>query len=90
MRDLHELPKLRDGLSYLYVEHGRVEQKQKAVEFVDKEGGCTMIPAAALAVLLLGPGTSITHPAAWSSGWGRMVPAVTPRAAARPARRTTC
>jgi len=62
MRDLHELPKLRDGLSYLYVEHGRIKQKYKAVEFVD-ENGRTMIPAAALAVLMLGPGTSITHAA---------------------------
>jgi CRISPR-associated protein Cas1 len=63
MRDLRELPKLRDGLSYLYVEHGRVEQKYKAVEFVDKNGGATMVPAAALAVLMLGPGTTITHAA---------------------------
>ena len=63
MRDLHELPKLRDGLSYLYLEHGRIEQKHKAVEVVDKEKGRTMIPAAALAVLMLGPGTSITHAA---------------------------
>ena len=62
MRDLHELPKLRDGLSYLYVEHCRVEQKYKAVESVDKRGR-TMIPAAALAVLMLGPGTAITHAA---------------------------
>jgi CRISPR-associated protein Cas1 len=60
MRDLHELPKLRDSMSYLYLEHGRVEQKYKAVEFVD-ENGRTMIPAAALTVLMLGPGTSITH-----------------------------
>jgi len=62
MRDLHELPKLRDSLSYLYLEHGRIEQKYKAVEFLDEEGR-TMIPAAALTVLMLGPGTSITHAA---------------------------
>ena len=62
MRDLHELPKLRDSLSYLYVEHGRIEQKYKAVELLDEEGR-TMIPAAALTVLMLGPGTSITHAA---------------------------
>jgi CRISPR-associated protein Cas1 len=62
MRDLHELPKLRDGLSYLYVERCRIEQKHKAVEFMDKEGR-TMVPAAALAVLMLGPGTAITHAA---------------------------
>ena len=63
MRDLHELPKLRDGLSFLYLEHGRIEQKHRAVEVIDKEKGRTMIPAAALAVLMLGPGTSITHAA---------------------------
>ncbi|MFQ5614489.1 MAG: type I-E CRISPR-associated endonuclease Cas1e [Anaerolineae bacterium] len=63
MRDLRELPKLRDSLSYLYLEHGRVEQKYKAVEFVDAEGGLTLVPAANLGVLLLGPGTTITHAA---------------------------
>lgn len=68
MRDLRELPKLRDGLSYLYLEHGRVEQKYKAVEFVDKNGGCTMVPAAALGVLMLGPGTTITHAAVKALG----------------------
>lgn len=62
MRDLHELPKLRDSLSYLYLEHVRVQQKYKAVECIDKEGR-TMIPAAALSVLMLGPGTAITHAA---------------------------
>jgi CRISPR-associated protein Cas1 len=62
MRDLHELPKLRDSLSYLYLERGRIKQKHKAVEFFD-ENGRTMIPAAALCVLMLGPGISITHAA---------------------------
>ena len=63
IRDLHELPKLRDGLSYLYLEHCIVEQKYKAVEAIDKEHGRTLLPAAALAVLMLGPGTSISHEA---------------------------
>jgi CRISPR-associated protein Cas1 len=62
MRDLHELPKLRDSLSYLYVERVRIEQKHKAVELLD-ERGRTMVPAAALSVLLAGPGTTITHAA---------------------------
>jgi CRISPR-associated protein Cas1 len=62
IQDLHELPKFRDGLSYLYLEHGRIDQAQKAIEFFDKEGR-VMVPAAALAVLLLGPGTAITHEA---------------------------
>ena len=62
IRDLHILPKLRDGLSYLYLEHGRIEQAQKAVEFIDQNGR-THIPASSLAVLMLGPGTAITHEA---------------------------
>jgi CRISPR-associated protein Cas1 len=62
VRDLHELPKLRDSMSYLYLEQVRVQQKYKAVEAIDKEGR-TMIPAAALSVLMLGPGTTITHAA---------------------------
>lgn len=62
LRDLHELPKLRDGLSYLYLEHGKIDQAQKAIEFFNKDGR-VLIPVASLAVLLLGPGTSITHEA---------------------------
>lgn len=62
MRDLHELPKLRDSLSYLYVEHAVLNRKHSAVEYIDAEGA-VLIPVAALSVLLLGPGTSITHAA---------------------------
>ena len=62
MRDLHELPKLRDGLSYLYVEHCSVEQEGASVSLWDKEGRA-QVPAAALGVLMLGPGTSISHAA---------------------------
>ncbi len=63
MRNLQELPKLRDSLSYLYLEHGRLEQNRKSVAFVDKNGGYTPIPAANLSVLLMGPGTTVTHAA---------------------------
>lgn len=62
IRDLHELPKFRDGLSYLYLEHGKIDQAQRAISFHDKNGK-VMVPVSALAVLLLGPGTSITHEA---------------------------
>lgn len=62
MRNLRELPKFRDGLSYIYVEKGRVEQQDKAVAWWGPEG-IVAIPAASLAVLLLGPGTTITHAA---------------------------
>jgi CRISPR-associated protein Cas1 len=62
MQDLHELPKLRDSLSYLYVEHAMVDKKDSSIEFIQKEGR-TQAPVAALCVLMLGPGTSISHAA---------------------------
>lgn len=62
MQDLHELPKLRDSLSYLYVEHAILDKKQQAVESVQADGR-TLIPVSNLSVLMLGPGTSITHAA---------------------------
>jgi CRISPR-associated protein Cas1 len=61
-RNLRELPKFRDGLSYLYVERAVIEQEAKAVALYD-ERGVTFVPAAALGVLFLGPGTRITHAA---------------------------
>jgi len=63
MQDLHELPKLRDSLSYLYVEHAVLNQKDHAIEYIRQDEGRVMIPVAALSVLLLGPGTKITHAA---------------------------
>jgi len=62
LRDLHILPKFRDGLSYLYVEHCRIEQEGKAIALWDSEG-MTSVPCASLALLMLGPGTNISHAA---------------------------
>lgn len=62
MQNLHQLPKLRDSLSYLYVEHAVIEREDNAVLFM-QETGQTTVPAANLSLLLLGPGTSITHAA---------------------------
>ncbi len=57
---LRDLPKVRDSLSFLYVEYGHVEQSRLGVEFVNRLGQVP-IPAASLSSLLLGPGTTITH-----------------------------
>lgn len=62
MQDLHELPKLRDSLSYLYIQHAIIDKKQHAIEYVNKDGR-TPVPISNLSLLLLGPGTSITHAA---------------------------
>ena len=62
LKDLHELPKVRDSWSYLYVEHCRIDQDAKAIALHDANGK-TSIPCASLTTLMLGPGTSITHAA---------------------------
>lgn len=59
-KDLHILPKVRDSWSYLYVEHSVIEQDEKAIAVIDKEGR-TQVPCASLSLLMLGPGTKITH-----------------------------
>lgn len=59
-RNLQILPRFADGLTYLYVEDARIDRYDHAVAAWDKEG-MTPIPCASLAVLLLGPGTAITH-----------------------------
>lgn len=61
-RDLHELPKLRDSLSYIYVEKAIVERDENAIVLI-REGERVAVPISSVTVLLLGPGTSITHAA---------------------------
>lgn len=61
-KDLHILPRVKDSLTYLYVEHCRVEQEDKAIALYDAQGK-TPVPCASLSTLILGPGTNITHAA---------------------------
>lgn len=60
--NFRDLPKLRDSISFLYLERGRLEQTHLGVEHVDKHGR-TLLPVAGLTTLLLGPGTTVTHAA---------------------------
>jgi len=60
--DLRTLPKLRDGLTYVYFERCIVEQEGMSIA-VFSESERIQVPAAALGVLILGPGASITHAA---------------------------
>ncbi len=62
MKDLHLLPRVRDSWSFLYVEHCRIDQEDKAIAIQDKRGK-TPVPCATLTTLMLGPGTTITHAA---------------------------
>ena len=61
-KDLRILPKLRDSLSFLYVEHAIVEQDHLAIVRIQGSER-TPIPIAAITTLMLGPGVSITHAA---------------------------
>lgn len=61
-KDLQELPKLRDSISYIYVEHAIIEQSDLSIVIIQADGRVP-IPVASLTCLLIGPGTSITHAA---------------------------
>ena len=60
LKNLQELPKLKDSISYLYLEHAVIEQNDTAIVAIQKQGR-TPIPIAGMTCLLLGPGTSVTH-----------------------------
>ena len=57
---LTELPVISDRMTFIYLEHCRISREDGAVTVRDLEG-TVYIPAAAVTVLLLGPGTEITH-----------------------------
>ena len=61
-KDLHELPKLRDSISYLYFEHAIIEQEDSSIVVIQEEGRIP-VPIASVTCLLLGPGTRVTHAA---------------------------
>jgi CRISP-associated protein Cas1 len=62
LRDLHVLPRVEDGWTFLYVQQCRIEQEGKSIS-VWEETGRTPVPCAALSLLMLGPGSTITHAA---------------------------
>lgn len=62
VQDLHLLIRFGDGWSFLYLEHCSIDKEHRAVEVVT-ENGRVPVPCANLALLMLGPGVSITHAA---------------------------
>ena len=58
--DLQALPQVKDRMTFLYLEHCTLERQGGAITVKD-ENGVVHIPAAAISVLLLGPGTRVTH-----------------------------
>jgi len=62
MRTLHELPRFRDRWSYLYLEMGRLDVDANGLVFHQGEDRIP-IPIDQLAVVMLGPGSTVTHAA---------------------------
>lgn len=57
---LKELPRIGDRVSFIYIEHAKINRQHSAITVTDNTG-IVKIPAAMVGVLLLGPGTDISH-----------------------------
>ena len=55
-----ELARVSERITFLYIEHAKIHRLDSAIKVTDKEG-IVFIPAALISVLMLGPGTEITH-----------------------------
>ncbi len=58
--ELQALPPVRDRISFLYLEHCVLNRQDGAVTVTDIRG-TVHVPAASIGVLMLGPGTKVTH-----------------------------
>lgn len=58
--DLTELPRIGDRVSFIYLEHAKIHRQDGAITVSDSRG-TVRIPVAMIGVLLLGPGTDISH-----------------------------
>lgn len=58
--EINELGRIQDRVSFLYLEHARVNRQDSAVTVTDQRG-TVFIPSAMVNVLMLGPGVDITH-----------------------------
>ena len=58
--ELQALPKIRDRISFIYLEHCVLNRQGGAITITDVRG-TVHVPAASISVLLLGPGTKVTH-----------------------------
>lgn len=57
------LPQIKDKYPFLYLERGRLEIDDSSIKWIDSTNNVVPLPVATLNVLLLGPGTSVTHDA---------------------------
>ena len=60
---LETLTPARERWTPLYLEHGRIEVDDASVKWIGADRTVMRLPVASLSVLLLGPGTTVTHAA---------------------------
>lgn len=60
MKNLHVLPKFADRWSHIYLEHGRLDKKDDSLALYQEDGEIHL-PIDQLGLVMLGPGTTITH-----------------------------
>lgn len=58
--ELNELPRISDRVSFLYVEHSKINRQDSSIIVIDNRG-TVRIPSAMIGVIMLGPGTDISH-----------------------------
>lgn len=57
---LTELSRTSDRISFLYLEHAKINRQDSAIKVMDARG-IVFVPVALISVLLLGPGVDVTH-----------------------------
>lgn len=60
---LETLTPARERWTPLYLEHGRIEVDDSSVKWIGADRTVLRLPVASLSVLMLGPGTTVTHAA---------------------------
>lgn len=58
--EIQALPQISDRMTFIYLEHCKLNRQDSAISVID-EKGITSIPSGMISVLLLGPGTDISH-----------------------------
>ncbi len=58
--ELKELPRIGDRVSFIYIEHSKINKIDSSITVTDNRG-TVRIPVSMIGVLLLGPGTDISH-----------------------------
>ncbi|MHA1269857.1 MAG: type I-E CRISPR-associated endonuclease Cas1e [Candidatus Helarchaeota archaeon] len=62
MKNFQILPKIKDCLSFIYIEHAKIERDKFSISIFTKDGKIP-VPCASISCIMLGPGTTISHEA---------------------------